>query len=154
MSQVELFIEEIKRLLPIEKSVTVSINTDKYPDIPLKLREQFGDQITNEVIQFYSDGKGVLIRIVDNLHDRDYDGVSLIYGEQKKKQIKISYQGKWYDVTDFAHPGESCGIYLSDYEGKVIDEEIECSHMTQEPIDILEKAAKQGVYSGVKFISK
>ncbi|MEX0598677.1 MAG: cytochrome b5 domain-containing protein, partial [Candidatus Paceibacterota bacterium] len=69
----------------------------------------------------------------------------------EKKQVIISYQGELYDVTNFSHPGEGAGVYLSDYNGKEVDEEIENSHMTDQPQCMLAQAKKKDFY-GIKYL--
>lgn len=70
------------------------------------------------------------------------------------KRILISYQGEWYDVTDFSHPGEGSGVYLEDYNGKEVDEEIQNAHMTDEPQCMLAQAKKKNEFYGIKYVGK
>lgn len=52
-------------------------------------------------------------------------------------RVIVSYRGEWYDITGFDHPG---GSFLADYHNKVIDEEIENAHASDEPFEILARA--------------
>lgn len=76
--------------------------------------------------------------------------------DKKEDKVLVSYKGEWYDVTAFDHPGEGAGVYLSDYNGKEIDDELENAHMTDEPMCILAEAKKKKDtgFHGIKYIGK
>jgi len=70
-----------------------------------------------------------------------------------KNKIIIQYKNEWYDVTDFDHPGMAAGVDLADYHLKIIDDEIENAHATDEPFQILLKAKKHSEgFHGIKYL--
>ena len=73
---------------------------------------------------------------------------------EEPKRYLVSYQGEWYDITDFSHPGEGAGVYLSEFDGKEIDEEVVSAHSTDEPQCMLAEAKKKGNFYGIKFVGK
>ncbi len=71
------------------------------------------------------------------------------------KRIYVSYNDEWYDITEFDHPGEGIrGTYMSDYNGKKIDEELHTAHSTNDPYEWLEEAKAKGECDGVRFIGE
>lgn len=67
--------------------------------------------------------------------------------EAEEKRIRVRYQGEWYDITNFDHPGGRS--ILAMYDGKDIDDEIEQAHATDEPKFLLMNARKNGKFEGI-----
>ena len=73
------------------------------------------------------------------------------------KKIHIIFENDIYDITDFisSHPGEGiCNIYLRNYNGKDITEQLHYYHFSNEAYDILYKSKEFGSYKGVIYINK
>jgi len=64
--------------------------------------------------------------------------------------IKIKVEGKWYDVTNFDHPGDGIrGVCLRYHDGEDVTEQMENYHQTNEPFDILLEADENGECRGI-----
>jgi hypothetical protein len=61
----------------------------------------------------------------------------------KDRKKIICYNDEWYDVSGFDHPGDGIkDLYLSNYFGKKVDNELHEYHDTNDPYEMLEDAKK------------
>jgi len=75
--------------------------------------------------------------------------------ESKSKKIIVQFEGEYYDVTNFEHPGDGIkDLYLYNFNGKKIDEELDLEHNTNEPYEMLLEAKEKGESDGIIYLGK